>query len=148
MNAIGNASNRYQGDFRRALAVCSAGLLRSPTIAHTLCQPPFNYNTRSAGLESSYALNMVSEELLVWAEEIVCADQEHFERVCTLIENNRYMKFRDVAVVCLNLPDIYPYRDPELVRLISERYTSDETWTHARHWREGEWIDKENDTDE
>jgi hypothetical protein len=51
---IGNASNKYQGKYKRVLAVCSGGLLRSPTIAHTLAAEPYNYNTRSVGIDPDY----------------------------------------------------------------------------------------------
>ena len=30
MNRLGTAGNRWQGDFKRVLCVCSAGILRSP----------------------------------------------------------------------------------------------------------------------
>ena len=42
-------SNEYQGDYKRVLTVCSANMLRSPTIAHVLSAEPYNFNTRSAG---------------------------------------------------------------------------------------------------
>ena len=73
---IGNASNQYQGKYKRVLAVCSGGLLRSPTIAHTLAGDPYNYNTRSVGTNIDYALNLIDQVLLEWADEIVCARAE------------------------------------------------------------------------
>jgi predicted protein tyrosine phosphatase len=116
---IGNASNRHQGKYKRVLAVCSGGLLRSPTIAHTLAAGPYNYNTRSAGLDPDYALNLVDQVLLEWADEIVCADTEH--------EVTVKLKLMDIgitskSVVNLKLPDVYPYRDRKLVHLIKKRY--------------------------
>ena len=116
---IGNASNRHQGKYKRVLAVCSGGLLRSPTIAHTLAAEPYNYNTRSAGLDADYALNLVDQVLLEWADEIVCADTEH--------EVTVKLKLMDIGitskpVVNLKLPDVYPYRDRKLVHLIKKRY--------------------------
>lgn len=116
---IGNASNQYQGKYKRVLAVCSGGLLRSPTIAHTLASEPYNYNTRSVGTNSDYALNLIDQVLLEWADEIVCADTEH--------EVTVKLKLLDIGitrkpVVNLKLPDIYPYRDSKLVHLIKQRY--------------------------
>jgi len=116
---IGNASNRHQGKYKRVLAVCSGGLLRSPTIAHTLAAEPYNYNTRSVGLDPDYALNLVDQVLLEWADEIVCADTEH--------EVTVKLKLMDIGitskpVVNLKLPDVYPYRDRKLVHLIKKRY--------------------------
>jgi predicted protein tyrosine phosphatase len=116
---IGNASNQYQGKYKRVLAVCSGGLLRSPTIAHTLAGDPYNYNTRSVGTNIDYALNLIDQVMLEWADEIVCADTEHEVAV--------KLKLIDIGitrkpVVNLKLPDIYPYRDRKLVHLIKKRY--------------------------
>jgi len=115
---IGNASNRYQGKYKRVLAVCSGGLLRSPTIAHTLAAEPYNYNTRSVGINPDYALNILDQVLLEWADEIVCADSEHEIEV-----KNRLMDIGlTKPIVNLKLPDVYPYRDRKLVHLIKKRY--------------------------
>jgi predicted protein tyrosine phosphatase len=116
---IGNASNQYQGKYKRVLAVCSGGLLRSPTIAHTLAGDPYNYNTRSVGTNIDYALNLIDQVMLEWADEIVCADTEHEVAV--------KLKLIDIGitrkpVVNLKLPDVYPYRDRKLVHLIKKRY--------------------------
>ncbi len=72
-----NSGNPYQGEFKRVLCVCSAGLLRSPTAAMVLSQDPFNFNTRAAGIVPNYALIPVDEVLLEWADEIVCMELEH-----------------------------------------------------------------------
>ena len=119
----GNLSNRYQGSYKRVLCVCSAGLLRSPTIAHTLCGRPYNYNTRSAGTEASYALNLINEELLLWADEIVCADTQHEIAVKEMLFNLGYdLNKMKTPIVTLGIPDIYEYRHPKLVKLIKEKY--------------------------
>ena len=115
---IGNASNRYQGKYKRVLAVCSGGLLRSPTIAHTLASEPYNYNTRSVGINPDYALNILDQVLLEQADEIVCADFEHETEIKQQLKKIELSK----KIVCLKLPDIYPYRDRKLVHLIKKRY--------------------------
>jgi predicted protein tyrosine phosphatase len=116
---IGNASNMYQGKYKRVLAVCSGGLLRSPTIAHTLAAEPYNYNTRSVGTDPDYALNILDQVLLEWADEIVCADIEHEREVRRRLEG---VGLSAKTVVCLKLPDVYRYRDRKLVHLIKKRY--------------------------
>lgn len=116
---IGNASNRYQGKYKRVLAVCSGGLLRSPTIAHTLAAEPYNYNTRSVGTDPDYALNILDQVLLEWADEVVCADVEHEVEVQRRLTDTG---ITGKPVVCLKLPDVYPYRDRKLVHLIQKRY--------------------------
>lgn len=110
-------SNSYQGDYKRVLTVCSANMLRSPTIAHVLASTPYDYNTRSAGT-SDFALIPVTEELLFWADEIVCADTEH-----AVIVQKRLMDLNlDKPLVNLRIPDNYEYRNPELIMMIRQRY--------------------------
>lgn len=115
---IGNCSNRHQGGFKKVLTVCSAGMLRSPTIAWVLGQDPYGYNCRPAGYVQEYALVKVDDVLLTWADEVVCADLEHVYYVKDRLKDLGL----DKPLVNLNLPDIYEYRDPELVKLIKERY--------------------------
>lgn len=115
---IGNCSNRHQGKYKKVLAVCSAGMLRSPTISWVLGGKPYGYNCRAAGIEGSYALVKMDDVLLTWADEIVCADSEHVNAVKVRMNDIGI----DKPIVNLNLPDIYEYRNPKLVRLIKERY--------------------------
>lgn len=115
MNRLGNATNPYQGRYRRVLCVCSAGLLRSPSAALVLAQAPFNFNTRAAGLSTEYALIPVDDVLLRWADEIVCMTSEQAQKLNEMNTGKR--------VICLDIPDSYEYRNPGLLNLIKERYT-------------------------
>ena len=133
---IGNASNQYQGKYKRVLAVCSGGLLRSPTIAHTLAAEPYNYNTRSVGTDPDYALNLIDQVMLEWADEIVCADTEHEQEVHWQLEE---IGLAGKTVVCLKLPDVYPYRARKLVHLIKKRYNQ---------YLEGQTITEDDDHDD
>ena len=118
-NGYGVHSNSFQGDYKRVLTVCSANMLRSPTIAHVLSAEPYNFNTRSAGTES-YALIPVTDDLLMWADEIVCADTEH-----ALYIHKRMLKLNlDKPIVDLEIPDHYDYRNPKLIEMIKENYES------------------------
>ena len=119
MSNFGVYSNMHQGDYKRVLTVCSANMLRSPTIAHVLSAEPYNFNTRSAGTHS-YALIPVTEELLFWADEIVCADTEHAIAIRDKMMDLNLNK----PIVNLQIEDIYEYRNPKLVELIKERYES------------------------
>ena len=117
MNKYGVHSNQFQGDYKRVLTVCSANMLRSPTIAHVLSAEPYNFNTRSAGT-AGFALIPVTEDLLLWADEVVCADTEHAIDI-----RNKLMDYGlDKVVINLGIPDNYEYRNPDLIRLIKERY--------------------------
>lgn len=119
MNRLGNASNPYQGQYKKVLCLCSAGLLRSPSAAVVLSQEPFNFNTRAAGVSQEYALVPVDDVLLTWADEIVCMEHSHQVAVLDALGKAQL----DKPVVCLDLPDDFSYRDPELMKMIAERYS-------------------------
>lgn len=110
-------SNQYQGDYKRVLTVCSAGILRSATAAHVLCQKPFNFNTRNVGT-APYALIPLTDDLILWADEVVCMENEHKNAVYNKMMNMDLYK----PIFVLNIDDIYEYRNPKLVKLIKERY--------------------------
>lgn len=114
MNRLANCKNQYQGDARKVLCVCSAGLLRSPTTARVLAEH-FGYNTRAAGISEDYALIPVDEVLIEWADEIVCMEQRHANVLLKLMPNNK-------EIVILDIPDNFAYMDDILVALIKERY--------------------------
>lgn len=111
INALHNCKNPYQGNYRRVLCVCSAGLLRSPTAAVVLAKE-YKYNTRACGIHD-YALIQFDEVLGLWADEIVCVE----ESIANLIPEQYKGK-----VVTLNIPDQYDYMNPELQELIKEQY--------------------------
>jgi predicted protein tyrosine phosphatase len=93
-------------------------------MAYVLAQSPYNCNTRSAGTNRSYALNLIDENLILWADEIVCADEEHRMDVnsyCALAGIN--LKQLKKNVVVLGIPDIYDYRDPKLIEIINKNYS-------------------------
>ena len=115
MNRLANVNNPYQdyGRYRRVLCVCSAGLLRSPTIAYVLAQEPYNCNTRAAGISEEYALVKVDDALVEWADEIVCANSDHYN---FMVERYPHKNISD-----LRIPDHYGYRDPELIAMIKAR---------------------------
>ena len=112
MNRLGNSKNPYQGELKKVLCVCSAGLLRSPTAAWVLSNPPFNFNTRACGYNDEYALVVLDEVLLHWADEVVVMDRKQ-EKVVRDVFNYKGL------VHVLNVPDDYSYRDPELVELMT-----------------------------
>lgn len=114
-NQLGNLSNRYQTEAKRVLCVCSAGLLRSPTVANVLYQD-FGYNCRSAGA-SDFALVKLSEALILWADEIVCVEAEVVDYFSVEAFNLAKEK-----LVTLSLPDQFSWNDPELIESIRKQY--------------------------
>lgn len=114
-NKLYNTKNPAQGDYKKVLCLCSAGLLRSPTAALVLSQEPFNFNTRAAGIVGDYALITVDGYLINWADEVVVMTQEHK----AVMEESGCTK----PIVCLDIPDEFEYRNPKLMKLVAERYT-------------------------
>lgn len=113
-NALWNCNNpnQMQKEYPTVLCVCSAGLLRSPSIAYVLANK--GYNTRAAGVYD-YALVRVNEVLLTWANKVVCADEEHAKWI-----NDNYPGWED-KIVTLDIPDRFPYRSKLLTELIEKK---------------------------
>ena len=89
-NRLGNVNNGFQGKFRRVLCVCSAGLLRSPTLAEILSQPPYNFNARAVGIAKEFALIPIDMAHVAWADDIVVFNVQQFDVINELlnIEND------------------------------------------------------------
>lgn len=113
MNRLGNCKNYNQGESKKVLCVCSAGLLRSPTAAIVLSREPFNFNTRAVGIIKQFALIPIDEVLLEWADEVVCMEQEQYDLL---------KKMTKKPIVCLEIQDSYEYRDEGLMWLIEAKY--------------------------
>lgn len=124
MNQAGVIANRYQDmdQYPRVVTICSAGCLRSPTAAVVLAGEPFNKNTRAAGLTDEYAIIKLDASLLTWADEFVVMEPHMVQQV-----QDRYRQEFDrephQEIICLDIPDRFQYRDPELMTMIAERYT-------------------------
>ena len=120
-NQMGNALNPYQGKTVKILCVCSAGLLRSPTIAKHLTGKGFN--TRACGTSLDYALIPISEALVHWADEIhVVKEQEHIIREIFELKGLSVMQ---KPIIVLDIPDDYGTFESELEDIIKgfyERY--------------------------
>jgi predicted protein tyrosine phosphatase len=119
LNQLANVKNSYQGNYPRVLFLCSAGLLRSATAAHMFSAAPYQWNTRTAGTNAEYALNVVSEALLYWADHIICMEMEHLRNTEKLIGIELVDLYRH-KISTLAIPDIYPYRHPELIALLEQ----------------------------
>lgn len=117
---LSNVHNHNQGKNKRVLFICSAGMLRSATAAYALSNAPYNYNTRAVGI-TGYALIPLDIVLLEWADEIVCMHEEHkFFLDYFLTENKIIIDYQ--KLICLDIPDIYQYRNPTLIKLIKKQY--------------------------
>ena len=119
-NQLANVTNRYQTNAKRVLCVCSAGLLRSPTLANVLYQVA-GYNTRAAGSSEEYALIPVSVALLYWADEIVFVNVENFNEC--LYYNEEYETMIRRKAVVLSIEDDFEWNDKELQQQLYTQYT-------------------------
>ena len=116
MNKLYNLTNPHQGSRKKVLCVCSAGLLRSPTMAVVLSQPPFHFNTRAVGVSREFALIDVDEYLLEWADCVLCASPE--------VKTALVERFADVSrynIISMNIPDNFQYMEHQLVREITQQ---------------------------
>lgn len=127
-NRLGNVSNRYQGHFKKVLCVCSAGVLRSPTLAEVLSREPFNFNTRAVGLDQEFALVPIDLVHIAWADEICVMDHEQQSVVAELVKRldeehgqNGMMYFGPKKIHNLLVPDDFGFRDPTLVKILTEK---------------------------
>ena len=116
-NRLHNTRNPNQGSAKKVLCVCSAGLLRSPTLAWILSNDPFNFNTRAVGTSDNYALIVLDEVQLQWADAVVFVDDSNYITACyehkELIDNMEHY--------VLQIPDVYQFRHPKLVEIATEQ---------------------------
>lgn len=118
LNQLHNTTNPYQTDALRVLTVCSAGLLRSPTMANVLHER-YGRNTRAAGINGDYALIPVTGALVYWADEIVCAEAWMADQI-----KKNFAEFLqpETEVVSLDIPDAFQWNAQELKEIIAQRY--------------------------
>ena len=99
---------------QRVLFVCSQNRLRSPTAEQVFAEWP-GIEVASAGLNDE-ADNPVTPELLQWADTIFVMERAHRSRLSRKFK--RYLNKQ--RVICLNIPDMYTFMDPDLVTLLKQ----------------------------
>ena len=97
----------------KLLFVCSRNRWRSPT-AEAIFHGVGGCEARSAGTEPSARVR-VTEKMLGWADAIFCMEKRHVQR---LRERFDPALFEGKRLACLDIPDDYPFMDPELVDLL------------------------------
>jgi predicted protein tyrosine phosphatase len=118
-NQLYNVSNASQGETKKVLTVCSAGLLRSATLQNMLIKE-YGYNVRNCGTVESYALIPISEALVKWADEIVFVNNENYQHVKKDIEELGLLN----KTYVLDIPDMYNFNDFKLLEICKERYNN------------------------
>ncbi len=99
----------------RVLFICSQNRLRSPTAEQVFARHP-GIECASAGLNRG-ADNPLTAELVDWAELIFVMERYHKTELSARFGRHLGAK----RIVCLDIPDIYPYMDPDLVALLQSR---------------------------
>ncbi|MBS7634347.1 phosphotyrosine protein phosphatase [Candidatus Bathyarchaeota archaeon] len=95
---------------RRVLFVCTANIDRSPT-AEALLKNLGEFEVQSAGIWFN-ARRRISESLIDWADIIFAMEDHHKEAILNLKPD------AENKMVVLNIPDIYPKNDPELIKIL------------------------------
>ncbi len=118
-NQMANITNPYQGSTKKVLCVCSAGLLRSPTLANVLNES-LGYNTRACGTAENFALIPITEALIHWADEIVFVDEDC--KAYLSEEAKEEIQIGDAKVVTLDIEDSHNYNSLTLRVSLLEEY--------------------------
>lgn len=118
-NQLANARNAFQGPAKKVLCVCSAGLLRSPTMAFALHRE-HGFNTRAVGSNATFALVPLSEALLVWADEVVFVDDNSWDTLSQ--DEKETVRTLANTMVVLNVPDEFDFGNEQLDKMCLTQY--------------------------
>lgn len=122
-NQLANVGNNFQTTAKKVLCCCSAGLLRSPSLANVL-HKEFAFNTRAVGCDKEYALIPISQALIWWADEIIFVNRENFDSMDQ--EEKDEISDVGVKVTILNFEDDFDWNDPwlnkQLIRSYNEKW--------------------------
>ena len=111
----------------KILFVCSANVDRSPTAEH-VCLGWRDLEVKSAGV-SKYARIPICAELIQWADAVLCMEKRHILKIKKKFPGITVNKIID----SLNVPDIFPYMNKNLVNLLREKTGA---WLHNYHTRQ------------
>jgi protein-tyrosine phosphatase len=95
---------------KRILFVCTANIDRSPT-AEELLKRVGGFEVKSAGVWFN-ARRRLTTDLIDWADIIFAMEDHHKEAILILKPE------AEGKVIVLNIPDIYPKNDPELIEIL------------------------------
>lgn len=107
---------RTQASHRtKVLFVCSQNRQRSLTAEHLYRGFPV-YEVKSAGT-SPLARVRIAGEHIAWADLIFAMEKKQQ----TILEKNFAKTLRGKRLICLDVPDIYYYMEPDLIEQFKER---------------------------
>jgi predicted protein tyrosine phosphatase len=100
---------------RRVLFVCRQNRKRSATAERLFCKRA-DLDVRSAGT-SADALVRVNANMLDWADVIFVMDDDQRRWLTSSFAEHPAL----AKIVCLDIPDVFAFLQPELVQLLEER---------------------------
>ncbi len=98
----------------KILFVCNQGMYRSRT-AEDLFKK--EYETQSAGIYSHR--NPLNDEKLDWADLVVVMEPHQRK----FIGENFPKEYLKKRIICLEIHDVYNYKDEKLVKILKEKIT-------------------------
>lgn len=101
---------------KKVLFICNQNQNRSPT-AELLFKDMFE--TKSGGLFCEDSKKLVNKRLLNWADTVFVMGEFQKEEIC-----RRFSKKYTSKITSLDIPDIYCFNQPELVRLLKGKIES------------------------
>lgn len=101
----------------RVLFLCSLNRWRSPT-AEQIFAEHTGLECSSAGLNKG-ADNPLTPDLVEWADLIFVMERAHKTKLSSGFQG----QLKGKRVICLGIPDKYPYMDPALVQLLRSKVT-------------------------
>jgi predicted protein tyrosine phosphatase len=99
----------------KVLFVCTANLQRSPTAEELFKDWQGKWETRSAGTDPVPGRTPITQELVNWADLVICMESEHVEFI------KFHFKFPASKLKVLNVEDRYYRNDPELIAELQRR---------------------------
>lgn len=99
---------------KKVLFICSKNRLRSRT-AETVFSESIKLDVRSAGTDSD-AIKQVTPEMIKWAEVIFVMEEYHKLKII----NQFKAQIKDQRIICLDIPDIFEYMDPQLIEILNK----------------------------
>jgi len=97
------------------LFICTHNLSRSYTAEYLFRESP-RFEARSAGTDEGARVPL-SLELVAWAARIFVMEGKH----ASFLVQQFAAHLEGKAVICLEIPDIYAPREPELITLLEKR---------------------------
>jgi predicted protein tyrosine phosphatase len=102
-------------DKLKILFVCSQNRWRSLT-AEKMYEGYTEYDVRSAGTDPGARVRITSGHI-GWADKIFVMEKKHLQ----LLKHKFGDSLDGKQVVCLHIPDDFPYMDRELIEVLGER---------------------------